>query len=52
MRKSTVTAAIFALVFYMGLRVQDAAAGGDRSYRAALLIAAVAAIFAWRRLPS
>jgi hypothetical protein len=51
MRKSTVTAIIFALVLYMGLRVQDAAAG-DRSFRAALVVAAIAAILVWRRLPS
>ena len=52
MRKSTATAAIFALVFFMAVRVQDSAAVGGRSFRAALLVAAVAAFFAWRRLPS
>lgn len=46
------TAAIFGLVFYMAVRIQDGAAAGGRSFRAALLVAAVAAFFAWRRLPS
>jgi hypothetical protein len=52
MRKSTITAVVFGLVFYMALRVQESAAFGDRSIRAALLVAAVAAFFAWRRIPS
>jgi len=52
MRKSTVTAVVFGLVFYMAVQIQNGAAAGGRSFRAALLVAAVAAFFAWRRLPS
>jgi hypothetical protein len=52
MKKSTVITAIFGLVFYMAVRVQDGAAVGGRSFRAALLVAAIAAFVAWRRLPS
>jgi MYXO-CTERM domain-containing protein len=52
MRKSTLTAVVFGLVFYMAVQVQNGAAAGGRSIRGALAVAAIAAFFAWRRLPS